>query len=138
MSALSAAIPLETCTAGVSTASRVVWHEWRKARRHAAEPVTQRSLEQRFAELAATWREQRAHTSSVSEMVLNNAYQQIVALGRPVVRYILADLRSRPDHWFSALSAIEGINPIPTEAAGDLRAMSAAWLRWGEQEGLLD
>jgi len=142
VSALTATLPLETTPRtsleGVSPASRAIWNEWLKAHRHADEPVTRRPIWQRFAEFAATWREERGYTSSVSDMVLSDSYQKVVALGRRVVPYILADLMRGPDHWFPALTAITGVNPIPPEAAGNMRAMASAWINWGEQEGLLD
>ena len=142
MSALTAALPSETTPSrsleGVSPASQAIWVEWLKARRHADEPVTRRPVWRLFADLAATWREERGFTSSVSEMVLNDSYQRIVALGRRVVPHILTDLMTGPDHWYPALTAITGVNPAPPEAAGNLRAMAAAWITWGDQEGYLD
>jgi hypothetical protein len=92
----------------------------------------------RLAELAATWREERGFSSSLTDIILSPSYQKVIALGRPVVPYLLAELAARPDHWFWALSTITGANPVPEQAAGNLRSMTEAWLRWGDEEGQLD
>jgi hypothetical protein len=59
-------------------------------------------------------------------------------MGTPVVPYILLELASKADHWFWALSMITGVDPVPTEAEGNIQAMRRAWINWGEREGLLD
>jgi hypothetical protein len=51
------------------------------------------------------------------------------------VPLILAELRRETDHWFWALEAITGENPVPNEVAGDVEATAAAWLRWGREKG---
>src|SRR3989454_9429685 len=109
-----------------------------RAHREAVAPVSRQPVWQRFAELAATWKEERGFSSSLTDMLLSPSYQKVIALGRPVVPYILAELAARPDHWFWALATITGVNPIPERAAGNLRAMTQAWLRWGDKEGLFD
>ncbi len=119
-------------------ASNSVQEQWVRAHREAVAPVSRQPLWQRFAELAATWREERGFSSSLTDLVLSPSYQRVIALGRPALPYILAELAARPDHWFWALSAITGVDPIPDEAAGNLRAMTQAWIRWGDQEGLVD
>ncbi len=123
---------------GASPVSKAIWNQWIEAHRHAVEPVSRQPVWQRFAELAATWREERGYSSSLTDLVLSPSYQRVIALGRPVVPYILSELAARPDHWFWALATITGVNPIPDEAAGDLGAMTQAWLRWGDREGLFD
>jgi hypothetical protein len=70
-------------------------------------------------------------------MAAHPAYQEIISMGRPAVPLLLAELRRRPDHWFLALSAITGANPVPSESAGKLAEMAEAWIRWGEAQGYL-
>ena len=123
---------------GVSPTSQAIRDQWIKAHQHAVEPVSRQPTRRRCAELAATWKEERGYSSSLTEWVLCPSYQKVIALGQSAVPYILAELAVRPDHWFWALSTITGVNPIPDEAAGNLRAMTNAWLRWGDREGLLD
>lgn len=90
------------------------------------------SLEAQFQRLAKIWKEETAHLSSVTEMAKHSAYQEIIAMGWPVVPLILQELRKEPDHWFWALAEITGENPVPAEDAGNLEKMTHAWLAWGE------
>jgi hypothetical protein len=118
--------------------SKTVTEQWIQAHRAAVSPVSRQPVWQRFAELGATWREERGATSSLTDMVLSPSYQRVISLGRAVVPYILAELSRKPDHWFWALTAITGADPVPPEAAGDVRAMTKAWIKWGDEEGLVD
>ena len=124
--------------AGVSQTSRSVHEQWRQAQRHFAAPVTRATVSQRVRELASTWKEERGPSSSFTELVLSPAYQRIIGLGPKAIPAILVELAARPDHWFWALHVLTGVDPIPDDAAGDFRAMTEAWIRWGEEQGLLD
>jgi hypothetical protein len=90
-----------------------------------------------FKKLAETWREERGASSSLTWITSRPSYLRIIAMSDKVVPLILKELRSRPDHWFTALRAITGENPVPEEHRGDLRAMAADWLRWGVDAGYL-
>jgi hypothetical protein len=92
-------------------------------------------LEDRFRQLAAEWRRDVGPLSSVSKIVQHPAYQAIIALGRDAVPLILQDLERQPDHWFAALRAITGAEPIPPEDRGRMDRMAAAWVRWGKEHG---
>ena len=93
------------------------------------------SLEDRFQRLAARWRSETAHYSSSTRMAEHPAYQEIIALGLPVVPLLLADLARQPDHWFAALKQITGANPIDPADRGRIDRMTAAWLAWGRANG---
>jgi len=122
----------------VGPASKTVQERWLQAHRAAISPVSRQPLWQRFAELGATWREERGISSSLTDMVLSLPYQRVIGLGKPVVPYILAELTRKPDHWFWALTAITGADPVPPEAAGDVQAMTQAWIKWGDEAGFID
>jgi hypothetical protein len=70
-------------------------------------------------------------------MAMLRPYQAIIGMGLPVVPLILEELRREPDHWFWALEALTGENPVPTEVDGDMSRVSEAWLKWGRREGLV-
>ena len=53
------------------------------------------------------------------------------------VPIILRELQRRPDHWFRALSAITGENPIQEGHAGNLKQMTQDWLDWGRAHGYI-
>ncbi len=75
--------------------------------------------------------------SSTSAMVRHPAYQAIIALGMPVVPLLLRDLQREPVHWFEALEAITGENPVLPAHHGDIPAMADDWLAWGRKHGLI-
>ncbi len=89
-------------------------------------------LARRFHELADQWKAQRGPTSAVEEMAMHPAYQQIIGMGPAAVPLLLAELQRQPDHWFWALKAITGEDPVPPADRGKLPKMAEAWLRWAE------
>src|SRR5947209_5156264 len=91
----------------------------------------------RFATLAARWYEESAPLSSVSQMAMLPAYQEIIGMGREAVPLLLRELQKEPGHWFWALRAITGEDPIPPDSHGNVREMAAAWLGWGRQHGFI-
>lgn len=91
----------------------------------------------RFITLQLSWKHEKRFSSSLTEVVLNKNYQQIIGMGPCAVPLILRSLQEEPDYWFHALSSITGENPIPANATGDLVAMTRAWLEWGHQKGYI-
>jgi hypothetical protein len=89
----------------------------------------------RFAELAAQWKTQSAPLSSSHEMAMLPSYQAMIGLGQPALPLIFAEMRKEPDHWFWALRAITGENPVPPEHVGKLDAMARDWLEWAAANG---
>jgi hypothetical protein len=92
-------------------------------------------LEQRFHDLVAIWKRERGPHSSSARLAEHPAYEQIVRLGPAVVPLLLRELEKQPDHWFRALHALTGADPVPPESQGKVREMAAAWLRWGREQG---
>jgi hypothetical protein len=95
------------------------------------------TLSERFHGLAAEWKEQSRFLSNSAQMAMLGSYQRIIGMGPPVVPLILDELRREPDQWFWALESITGENPVPPEAMGKVQQMAAAWIRWGNQRGIL-
>jgi hypothetical protein len=92
-------------------------------------------LEESFLQLAEQWRRETGMLSLVSKMAIHPAYQRIIGMGQPVVPLILRELEREPDHWFWALQAITGENPVQPAQRGILDEMAAAWLEWGKNCG---
>jgi hypothetical protein len=141
MSVVTVPIPLAldyAPSAGASSDSNVLLGEWRKAEEHYRYPVTRRPLShnEKFYFLAEAWRREVRLTSSLTEMILHPAYQRIIGMGFECVPFLLRELERRPDHWFWALTAITGVDPVPPEDRGKLRKMADAWLKWGREQGL--
>jgi hypothetical protein len=63
-------------------------------------------------------------------MALHPAYQQIIGMGPVALPFLLRALRRRPEHWFWALKAITGADPVQPEHRGQVRMMAADWLEW--------
>jgi hypothetical protein len=96
------------------------------------------ALNRELSELVAEWKKtkQRA-SSSVLKWVMHPAYQRIIGKGKDAVPFILRELEREPDHWFWALNAITGEDPVKEEDKGDIAAMSRAWIHWGRQSGYI-
>lgn len=109
-----------------------------KVRQHYQIPISRQreKTAERFRELLRQWKADVAPISSLTEMAMHPAYQQIIGLGREAVPLILRELEREPDHWFWALKAITGVDPVESARKGRVREMALAWLRWGREQGL--
>jgi hypothetical protein len=58
-------------------------------------------------------------------------------MGPAAVPLILREMQREPDHWFWALRAITGEDPVARADAGNIERMTQAWLRFGEERGYL-
>lgn len=96
-----------------------------------------REVEELFRMLVAEWKTAVAALSSTTARAQHPAYQKITALGQPAVPLLLRELRERPNHWFAALRALTGVNPVPVSDRGKIGPMAEAWVRWGEEHGYL-
>lgn len=101
----------------------------------AAVPVP--DIRARFQALAQRWREETEFHSAASALFMHPAYQEIIGLGPAVLPLMLADLEKTHDHWFWALRAITGENPVPAEDRGKVQRMAEHWVDWGRARGLL-
>lgn len=122
---------------GVSTDSTEIGKLLQGARQHLLQTVSRQPLAETFAELEATWKAETMFVSSATEMCSHPAYQRIVGMGPVAVPLILASLRSSPEHWFVALAAITGADPVPEVERGDVDRMAETWLRWGRERRLV-
>lgn len=95
------------------------------------------SVEKDFVTLARQWKEACVFLSSTSAMVAHPAYQSIIELGQPAVPLLLQELEKEPVHWFEALKAITGEDPVARKDWGNISAMTSAWLAWGRSQNLV-
>ena len=105
----------------------------RKARRFWRE-----SLEARFRELAEQWHRETGMCSAISKKVQHPAYRGIIALGENALPLILCELRDRPAYWFDALKAIAKESPVLPAERADPKRVRMAWLKWGQERGLIE
>ena len=94
-------------------------------------------IHERFQELRDDWKSKTRHLSNTAQIALVFSYQSIIGLGPDVLPLILTELEKEPDHWFWALEAITGENPVSKEDAGDIEASAKAWIQWGQKNNLL-
>jgi hypothetical protein len=92
-------------------------------------------LEAEFKKFAEKWRLETGMLSLVTQKSMHPAYQRIIGMGQPVIPLILRDLEQKPDHWFWALRAITGDNPVKPEQRGRMKQMAQAWIQWGKEHG---
>lgn len=88
-----------------------------------------------FEALASEWKEQVGGSSFVAEKTRHPAYHKIIEMGQVVVPFLLRELEQKPTHWFEALKAITGENPVQPEQRGRTKQMAQAWLKWGREQG---
>lgn len=97
--------------------------------------LEEESLEERFRRLSAIWRRETAYLSSMTEASHHPAYQEIIRLGPDVIPLLLRELEAHHSHWFAALHALTGADPIPPAASGNIPKMVDAWLCWAKEHG---
>lgn len=128
---------LEVYTEGLSRESNVIVFQWLEATDHYFFPVTRETPAQKFQALATTWKNETQLLSSATEMAMHPAYQQIIGMGPVAIPLLLLELQTKPDHWFWALKAITGVDPVKPSELGRQKQMAAAWLRWGKEQGYI-
>ncbi len=133
---------LRTAPPSPSTCDVVRLHDMTSSENHAnythhSIDVIDSDAEERdtFEQLAREWKRNRKRGMDLDDMIMDSAYQRIVGMGKPAIRYLLERLADKPDHWFWALFAITGDNPVRPEHEGRLAAMADAWIGWGRKRG---
>ena len=104
---------------------------------HADEVEVDPAVRQRFTELADRWELETWHMSVTSDACQHPAYLQIVSMGEPTVPLILERMQQEGGHWDFALGNITGANPVRRSDWGNIAAIQASWLEWGEANGYM-
>ncbi len=92
----------------------------------------------RFSNLEKEWKESTPMLSSITEIVMHPSYQQIIGMGPTAIPLIFLSMRRELGHWFWALCAITGENPVSIEHRGKIKEMTDAWLVWGRKQLYLE
>lgn len=122
-----------------SNESDFIQEEFERAANHYLLPFTMQwsNPVMKFLRLKTEWEDNTAHLSSVTESAMHPAYQQIIGMGPVAIPWILEEMRRKPGHWFWALKAITGEDPILPEQRGRIKQMTEAWLQWGREHGYI-
>lgn len=95
-------------------------------------------LKKRFDFYNSIWKNETIFSSSISEITNNSAYRSIIGLGQEVLPFIIDDLKTNDNHWFYALEALTGQNPIKENHKGIVPLMKNDWIEWAKENNLID
>lgn len=107
-------------------------HYYRPITRQWANPAI------RFSNLKEEWEDEIAALSSVTDIGMHPAYQQIIGMGPIVIPLILSEMVRKLGHWFWALKSITGEDPVSPEQRGRINEMTEAWLSWGREQRYIE
>lgn len=101
-------------------------------RKHFLNPISRQlsDLETKFMKLKNQWEEETATLSSITDIAMNFAYQQIIGMGPAIIPFIIREMNMNPNLWFWALQAITGEDPVPLEKRGNVQEMTNEWIFW--------
>jgi hypothetical protein len=123
----------------VSAESDLIREKYKSSIEHYLIPFSRQwsNVLMRFLMLKEEWEADTAHLSSITEIAMHPAYQQIIGMGPIAIPLILSEMKKQPSHWFWALKSITGEDPVLQEHRGKIFQMAEAWLRWGREQGYL-
>ncbi len=121
----------------VGEESSTLHDKYKRSVEHFCLPYSRRWLNPvtRFVTLKTKWESETSALSSITEIVMHPAYQQIIGMGPVAIPLILSELKEKPGHWFWALKSITGEDPVLPDQRGRIKEMTEAWLRWGRNHG---
>jgi len=117
---------------GCGEESRTIEANYERFLNDFKEPIfrRQQDLATKFNSLKLKWEEETLHLSSVTQIAMHPAYQQIIGMGEKALPFIMSELSDKPGLWFWALKAITGEDPIPAKMRGKTKAMAETWILW--------
>ena len=117
---------------GVGEESTKVLERFKDTYKHSLTPVSRICSDPatRFYELKQEWEEDTFELSSITDISMHPAYQQIIGMGPVAIPFIISELITKPNHWFWALKSITGEDPVPANKRGKMRDMALAWIHW--------
>ena len=130
---------LSTDDNGVGDESIGIIKNIKKSINYYLNPITRQSenSELKFLSLKIKWKSETVMLSSVNDIVLHPAYQQIIGMGKEAIPLILSEMKETPGHWFWALKCITGEDPVLPEQRGKIKEMADTWIAWGIERGYL-
>ena len=95
------------------------------------------AVRERFTELADRWNRETVLMSNSDRAAAHPDHMAIISMGEPVVPLILEWMQDGRGHWDYALGNITGANPVKRADWGNIAAIHASWLEWGEANGYI-
>ena len=106
-------------------------------RKTTAQSLATPEIEARFAQLVKMLEPEIWVRSNSATAAQHPAYQEIIAMGESALPLILCQMEECTAHWFPALCAITGADPVPEEMRGKVEEIKAVWQQWGRERGYL-
>lgn len=100
-------------------------------------PSRERDFVSKYQELKSKWEADTLFLSSIDDLVEDESFKKIVAMGDVVVDLILRDLSSSPGMIYLALEEITGDDPVPPRQKGRIKDTADAWLSWAENANIV-
>lgn len=94
-------------------------------------------MESEFIKHRDIWSEATQFHSSAISICMHPSYQRIIGMGKPVLPLIFKELAKSNGHWYWALKAITGEDPVKPKHSGRMIVMRHEWLKWGRVNGYL-
>ena len=104
---------------------------------YADEVVVDPAVRERFTELADRWYMETCLMSDSDRAAAHPDHMEIISMGEPAVPLILERMQDGRGHWDYALGNITGANPVNRADWGNIAAIHASWLEWGEANGYI-
>ena len=104
---------------------------------YADEVEVEPAVRERFTELADRWNRETCLMSNSDRAAAHPDHMAIISMGEPVVPLILERMQDGRGHWDYALRDITGANPVKRADWGNIAAIHASWLEWGEANGYI-
>ena len=79
------------------------------------------------------WQSETAMDASPKKISEHSAYQSIIKMGWYAIPFIIEELKDNLQHWFYALRAITGEDPVKKEHQGYMQKMAQDWINWWEK-----
>ena len=115
---------------GIGRESKRIQESIKEAEEHFFQPISRQSPRIKFNQLKHEWIEATKYYSSIDDICMHPAYQSIIGMGKTAIPLIIEDMLENYNHWFWALKAITGVDPVPPSKRGKIKEMTIEWFRW--------
>lgn len=90
-----------------------------------------------FYAVLRRWKSETAFESNPEKIVSHPSFEALVNNAETIAPLILYELKKQPSHLVWALEEAFHERPYAEADQGNIRAMSEAWVAWGETNGVV-
>jgi hypothetical protein len=110
------------------------YSNWQISETNPEQMVATNSIKALFNYYYEEWEEETKYQSSTDVIASSSFFNEIVALGKDAVPYIIEVLRDSPSFLIIALYKITGENPVKPDHRGRIKEMAGDWIEWWDKE----